>query len=132
MKPYLLAIYHPGGDGDAPPPDELEAIMGKVRSVREEMKAADAWIFSGGLEAPSTATVLRANGRGVHATDGPFLETKEYIGGLTIIRAADQDAALAWARKLVQATGLLIEVRPFEPHDACAGMQSAWQEAQTT
>jgi hypothetical protein len=51
-------------------------------------------------------------------TDGPFAEGKEHIGGLSIIRAEDLDAALAWGRRLAQATTLAIEVRPFQdPED---------------
>lgn len=46
-------------------------------------------------------------------TDGPYLEGKEHVGGLTIIKAPDLDAALEWGRKLTQATTLPIEVRPF-------------------
>ena len=78
------------------------------------MKAAGAWVFSGGLHAPSTATVVRVRDGEVLMTDGPFAEGKEYIGGLTIIEAPDLDAALAWARKAARATTLPIEVRPFQ------------------
>jgi hypothetical protein len=50
----------------------------------------------------------------VLTTDGPYAEGKEHIGGFTIVRAPDLDAALAWAAKLTQATTLPIEVRPFQ------------------
>jgi hypothetical protein len=119
MKNYLLTIYQSGSEGSPPPREMLQEVMRNVEAIREEMKASGAWVFSGGLEAPSTATVLRIRGRDVHTTDGPFLESKEYIGGLSILRAADLDAALGWARKLVQATGLQIEVRPF--HEPATG-----------
>ncbi|GLQ94435.1 YciI family protein [Dyella acidisoli] len=113
MKKYLLAIYQPGADGEMPPRDELDKIMQEVRNIREDMKASGAWIFSGGLDSPSTATLLRPHGRDTHMIDGPFAESKEYIAGLTIVQVPDLDVALEWARKLVKATGLPIEVRPF-------------------
>ena len=118
MKKYLLAIYQPGADGEMPPRDELDKIMQDVRNIREDMKASGAWIFSGGLDSPSTATVLRPHGRDAHTIDGPFAESKEYIAGLTIVQVPDLDVALEWARKLIKATGLPIEVRPFLEQNA--------------
>ena len=82
------------------------------------MKAAGAWVFAGGLHPPSTATVVRVTDGDVLTTDGPFTEGKEHIGGFSIIKAADLDAALEWGRKLAAAhdgrTSLPIEVRPFQ------------------
>jgi hypothetical protein len=112
MKQYLLSVYQPGGD--PPQPDVLEQIMEDVKAVREEAKAAGAWVFSGGLHAPSTATVVRLQNGEMLTTDGPFVEGKEHIGGFSIIRAADLDAALEWGRKFARATTLPIEVRPFQ------------------
>ena len=111
MKQYLLSIYQP--DGDPPPPEVLEPIMRDIDAVDAEMRAAGAWVFTGGLHPPETATVLRAADGDVLITDGPFAEGKEYLGGFSIIRADDLDQALAWGRKLAAATGLPIEVRPF-------------------
>ncbi len=111
MKQYLLSIYQP--DADPPPADVLEKIMVDVRAVEEELRAAGAWVFSGGLHAPSTATVVRPREE-VPMTDGPYVEGKEHIGGLTIIKAANIDQALEWGRKLARATTLPIEVRPFQ------------------
>jgi hypothetical protein len=111
MKQYMLSIYQP--DGDPPPPEVLEPIMRDVRAVDAEMQAAGAWVFTGGLHPPDTATVLRPDGREVLVTDGPFAEGKEHIGGFWIIRAADLDDALAWARKATVACRLPIEVRPM-------------------
>jgi hypothetical protein len=118
VKKYLLALYHPGGDADVPPRDVLDKIMREVAAIREEMKACGVWVFSGGLDSLQKAAVLRLQERKVLVTDGPFIESKEHIGGLTIIQVPDQDAALVWARKLVQATGMPIEVRPFVDHCA--------------
>ncbi len=112
MPHYLLTVVQPG-DGTPPPPEVLEPIMRDVGALVEEIKAAGAWVFNGGLHPPSTATVLRARGGDVLITDGPYVEGKEHVGGFTIIAAPDLDAALGWGRKLAQATTLPIEVRPF-------------------
>jgi hypothetical protein len=112
MKQYLLSIYQP--DGDPPPADVLERVMQDVRAVDHELRAAGAWVFSGGLHAPSTATVLDPRSGEIPMTDGPYVEGKEHIGGVTIIQATDLDEALAWGRKLARATTLPIEVRPFQ------------------
>jgi hypothetical protein len=112
MKQYLLSIYQP--DGPPPTTVNLERIMRDVGAVRDEMRAADAWVFSGGLHEASSATVLRPSQGDVLITDGPYVEGKEHLGGFTIVRAADLDAALEWGRKLACATTLPIEVRPFQ------------------
>ncbi|HEY5317810.1 MAG TPA: YciI family protein [Solirubrobacteraceae bacterium] len=112
MKQYLLSIYQP--DGDPPAPADLERIISDLEALRQEEKAAGAWVFAEGLHAPSTATVVRVKDGEVLMTDGPYVEGKEHLGGFQIIRAADLDAALEWGRKLAQATTLPIEVRPFQ------------------
>jgi hypothetical protein len=112
MKQYLLSIYQP--DGDPPPSEFLEPIMREVEALEQEMKAVGVWIFSGGLHSPGTATVVRLREGDLLITDGPFTEGKEHIGGFTIIKAPDLDAALKWGRRLAQATTLPIEVRPFQ------------------
>ena len=111
MKQYLLSVYQP--EGTPPSPEVLGKIMQDLEALREEMQAADAWVFSGGLSAPGTATVLRPGGGEMLITDGPFAEGKEYLGGFTIIKAPDLDSALEWGGKLARATTLPIEVRPF-------------------
>jgi hypothetical protein len=112
MKQYLLSVYQP--DGEPPPPDVLEKVMRDVDALDAELRAAGAWVFSGGLHPPSTATVVRVKDADVLTTDGPFAEGKEHIGGFTVIRAPDLDAALEWGRKAARATTLPIEVRPFQ------------------
>ena len=112
MNQYLLSVYQPSGQTQ-PPPQVLQAIMKDVFALRDEMKAAGAWVFAGGLHDPSTATVVRVRNGEVLTTDGPFAEGKEHIGGFTVIKAPDLDAALEWARKTARATTLPIEVRPF-------------------
>lgn len=112
MAHYLLGVWTPA-DGTPPTPDELSVIMENVGAVQQEMRDAGVWVFAGGLEAPATATVVTASGDDVLVTDGPFVELKEYLGGLTIIDVPDLDAALEWARRSTRATTLPIEVRPF-------------------
>ena len=112
MKHYLLSVVQPAG-AQPPAPDELEAIMRDVRAFNDELRDTGAWVFAGGLHGPDTATVLRPKDGDVLITDGPYAEGKEYLGGLCLIRAADLDEALAWARKAALATTLPIEVRAF-------------------
>ncbi len=112
MKQYLLSVYQP--DGGPPPPEILEKVMHDVDTVNQELRAAGAWVFAGGLHPPSTATVVRVQGGEVLMTDGPFAEGKEHLGGFTVIQAPDLDSALEWGRKLARATTLPIEVRPFQ------------------
>jgi hypothetical protein len=110
MKQYLLSVYQP--DVAPPPPDVLGPIMEKVGRWRAELQEAGAWVFGGGLEAASTATVLRVSGGEVIMTDGPYTEGKEHLGGISVIRAADLDEALDWGRQFAEITGLPLEVRP--------------------
>jgi len=113
MTQYLISIYQP--DGATPPPEVLEEIGRKLHVLNQEIKAAGAWVFTGGLHAPSTATVLRARGEDTVMTDGPYIEGKEHVGGFWIVSAPDLDEALGWARKAAQIlTPLPIEVRPFQ------------------
>lgn len=112
MKQYLLSVITPS-DGEQPSPAALAVITQHLETFHQELRAAGAWVFAGGLHAPDTATVLRPDGERVLLTDGPFAEGKEYLGGLCIVRAPDLDAALEWGRKAVRATTLPIEVRPF-------------------
>jgi hypothetical protein len=112
MKQYLLSVCYPAGSSQ-PAPEALNKIMSDVMSLRKEMQAAGVWVFSGGLCAPDSATVLRHSNGDVVLTDGPFVESKEQIGGITILQVPDLDAALFWARKTARATTTPIEVRPF-------------------
>lgn len=111
MNQYLLSIYQP--DGDPPPPDKLAEIDRDLADLRTELKRAGAWVFAGGLEAPGTARVIHPRRAQAPMTDGPYVEAKEHIGGVTIIEAASVDEAVEWGRKLAKATTLPIEVRPF-------------------
>jgi hypothetical protein len=111
VKQYLMSIYMP--DEGTPSPEFLDKVMSELEVLNEDMKAAGAWVFTGGLHAASTATVVRVRGGDVLMTDGPYAEGKEHVGGLWIINAPDLDGALDWARRAAAATTLPIEVRPF-------------------
>ena len=109
MPQYLLSIYQP--DGGMPDPETMARIAADLHRLNEELRESGSWVFTGGLHAPSSATVVRADGM---ITDGPYLEAKEHIGGIYVITAPDLDAALKWGRKAAAATTLPIEVRPFQ------------------
>jgi hypothetical protein len=112
MQQYLLSVYQP--DGDPPASVDLERIMSDLAVLNDEMRSAGAWVFSAGLHPPGTATVVRVEGGEELMTDGPYVEGKEHLGGFTIVNAPDLDGALAWGRRLAQATTLPIEVRPLQ------------------
>jgi hypothetical protein len=111
MKQYLISIYQP--DGPAPDAEFLAPIMAELQQIQRDLRESDSWVFSAGLHAPDTATVVRAKGGDAMITDGPFVEGKEHLGGFTVIKATDLDEALAWGRRFAEATTLPIEVRPL-------------------
>ena len=113
MPLFVVAIHHPDGyDGSL----EGEAMMRDIHALNKEMVAAGARLFAGGLSAASSAKSLRAQPDGkVRITDGPYLETKEHIGGFWILNAANLDEALEWGRKAVVACRAPVEVRAFFP-----------------
>jgi hypothetical protein len=111
MAQYLVAIHHPD---NYDPSTEGEEMMRDIDVLNEEMAAAGARFFAGGLSAARSAKSLRRQPKGeVVITDGPYLETKEHIGGFWILEAADMDEALAWGRKAVIACRAPVEVRAF-------------------
>jgi len=111
MTQYLVAIHHPD---DYDPSKEDEAMGRDIDALNQEMIAAGVRIFAGGLSPARRAKSLRAQPGGkVLITDGPYLETKEHIGGFWILKAADLDEALAWGRKAAVACRAPVEVRPF-------------------
>ena len=113
MNNYLLSVH--GDDTAELPADfDIEKAYADVDVLNEEIKAAGAWVFGGGLHPADTATVVRAEGGEIVTTDGPYLESKEHIGGFWIIKAADLDEALDWAKKATVACRGPVEVRPFQ------------------
>ena len=109
MTRYLLTIYQP----DGPPPEReiLAKVGAELHQLNEDIKSAGSWVFTGGLHPPYSATTVRPDGM---MTDGPYLEGKEHVGGFWVIDAVDLDDALIWGRRAAAATGLPIEVRPFQ------------------
>ena len=112
MKTYLLSIYQPAGP--PPGPEILEPVLRKLAALQQELADAGAFVFDAGLCPPDTATVVRSREGDVVVTDGPFLESKEFLGGFTVITAPDLDAALKWGERMAAATTLPVEVRPFQ------------------
>jgi len=112
MTQYLVAIHHP--DDYDPFVAEDEAMSRDIEALNLEMMAAGVRIFAGGLRPASGAKSLRAQPDGkVLITDGPYLETKEHVGGFWLLEAANLDEALAWGRKAAVACRAPVEVRPF-------------------
>ena len=108
---YLVAIHHP--DDYDPSVAEDEAMHRDIDALNDEMEAAGVRVFVGGLHPASKAKSLRARDGKVLVTDGPYLETKEHVGGFWVLEAVDLDEALAWGRKAVVACRAPVEVRAF-------------------
>src|SRR6266536_5536168 len=115
MSRYQLSTYAAEGEVPGAPrtPEEMGAFMKRVAALEAEMDASGAFVFGGALHGPDAATVVRPSEADLIVTDGPFVEAKEHIAGFYIINADDLDAALTWARKVVDAINHPIEVRPF-------------------
>jgi hypothetical protein len=90
-------------------PEEMAAIS----AFNDRLQAEGHWVFAGGLAAPGSATVLDNRGEQAMLTDGPFVESKEYVAGLWIMEAADLDVALRLAAAGSKACNRKVEVRPF-------------------
>ena len=113
MPLYLWTSYLPD---NFDPSTVTEAKIRDIDVMNEELVAAGARIFGAGLAPANSAKTMRAQPDGnVLVTDGPYLETKEHIGGFWILETADMDEALAWGRKAVAACRVPVEVRPFFP-----------------
>jgi hypothetical protein len=87
--------------------------MAAITAFNEQLEAEGHWVFAGGLATPSTATVIDNRGGETVFTDGPFLESKEYLAGFWIIEAADLDVALKLAAEGSKHCNRRVEVRPF-------------------
>ena len=111
MTKYLVAIHHPAGyDGSL----EDEAMVQEIHDLNKEMAAVGVRFFAGGMVAPSGAKTLRSQPNGkVLITDGPYLETKEHVGGFWILDVDDLDEAVVWGAKAVIACRAPVEVRAF-------------------
>jgi len=104
---YLVSVIN--DTASLATPDEEAAID----VFNDRLRAEGHWVFAGGLAGPSSATVIDNRGEEAMFTDGPFVESKEYLIGFWIIEAADLDVALKLAAAGSKACNRKIEVRPF-------------------
>jgi hypothetical protein len=112
MSQYLIAVYD-RPDTRSRPADEMQKVYAAVDVVNKKALDDGIFVFGGGLhEQNATTTVIASDGK-VELTDGPFIESKEYLGGFWVIDVADLDAALAFAREAAVACEAPLEVRPF-------------------
>jgi hypothetical protein len=113
MTQYLLSVH---GSEDSPyaTDEDMQRAFADVDRLNAEIQAAGAWVFAGGLLPASTASVVRVRDGALERTDGPYLESKEHIGGFWIIEAPDDAAAFAWAERATVACQGAVEVRPFQ------------------
>jgi hypothetical protein len=117
MAKYLLSVHSVQTDEpETRPPmsaEEMQQAYKSVRALEAEMESSGAWLFGGRLHGPDTATVVHIRDGEVLTTDGPFVESKEHLGGFYIINADNLDSALGWAQKVTALINAPIEVRPF-------------------
>ena len=104
---YLVSVINDKTNSGTP--EEQAAID----VFNDRLMAEGHWVFAGGLGAPSSATVIDNRGEEAMFSDGPFVESKEYLVGFWIIEAADLDVALKLAAEGSKACNRKIEVRPF-------------------
>ena len=113
MSQYLLSVHMVEGEPE-PPAEVIQQMYKAVDAFNQEIQQEGAWVFAGGLEPATTATVVRVDDDKVVTTDGPFAETKEQLGGFWVVEAPDLDAALKLAARGSAACGAPVEVRPFQ------------------
>ena len=113
MTQYLLSV-HSGPDDYARSLEEMQPYFEAVDRFNGRAQEAGIWVFGGGLQTADTATTVDATAGEPVLTDGPYLETKEWLGGFWIFELPDLDAALRWATEASAACGGKVEVRPFQ------------------
>jgi len=115
MPQYMLSVHHSADeDLTAISESDMQRMFGQVDAFNQQLQSSGAWVFAGGLMPISDATTVDGTGPEPVVTDGPFAESKEYLGGFWVIEAADLDAALAIAAKGSAACEGRVEVRPFQ------------------
>jgi hypothetical protein len=117
MTQYLLSV-HIGPKSPLPPAEDMPGIYAAVDAFNEEVRAAGRWVFAGGLLPIESTTVVDGTGPSPVLTDGPYGESKEYLGGFWVIEAANLEEALDWAARGSAACRGPVEVRPFEDEPA--------------
>jgi hypothetical protein len=113
MTQYLLSV-HSGPEDYARSMEEMQPMFEAVEAFNQKARDAGIWVFAGGLKPGDQATVVDGRGDAPTVTDGPYLETKEWLGGFWIFELPGPDAARQWATEASQACGGPVEVRPFE------------------
>ena len=114
MTKYMLTVH---GTADDPTEFDMEAMQPVFEAVdRYNQKAKDAgiWVFAGGLEPIEVSTTVDNTGAEPVVTDGPFAESKEWVGGFWVFELPDLDAALEWATEASKACEGKVEIRPFQ------------------
>lgn len=117
MTHYLLSVHGPaerGEYGSYGSKEEMQEAFAATDAFNDTLRANGYWVFAGGLQPASTATVVDGQGETPVLTDGPYLETKEVIGGFWVIDAPDLDVALTLAAEGSKACRGKVEVRPFD------------------
>jgi hypothetical protein len=111
MTQYLVAIHHPD---DFKPFDESPETRADISTLNREMQKAGIIVFVGGLDrAGEAVSVRRKGGAELLVTDGPYLETKEHIGGFWVLDVKSKDEAVEWGRKAAIACRAPVEIRAF-------------------
>lgn len=112
MSQYLVSVYDQP-DSRTRLAAEMGPIIADVTAVNDRARADGIFVFAGGLHDRDTATVIDARSGTPHLSDGPYLETKEYLGGFWVIDVPDLDAALEFSRRAAVACRQPLELRPF-------------------
>jgi hypothetical protein len=112
MSQYLIAVYNQP-DGRSRPAAEMTEIVAAVDAVNQRAIDAGSFVFAGGLHDHSATTTVDPRSGKPELSDGPYLESKEFLGGFWVIEAPDLDAALDFAREASMACREVLEVRPF-------------------
>ena len=118
MTHYLMTVHGPaereddyGGYGSQ---EAMEQAFADTGAFNEQLRADGHWVFAGGLASPTAAKVVDGQSGSPVVTDGPYLESKELIGGFWVIEAADLDEAMKLAAEGSKACRNPVEVRPFQ------------------
>ena len=104
---YLVSVIHDGSDL------ATDAEMAAIDVYNDRLRTEGHWVFAGGLGGPDTATVIDSRAGAPVISDGPFVESKEYLAGFWVVTADDLDAALALSVDASRACHRKVELRPF-------------------
>ena len=130
MPQYLIAVYN-SPESRTRTAEEMAPMIAAVDVVNAKAVEDGIFVFAGGLHDQTASTTVDPRSGAPVLSDGPYVETKEYMGGVWIMELADLDAALAWAKTASIACGEVLEVRPFmeaPPELADTEAVAAWIE----